>query len=441
MNSWNTEQLVADDKRYLWHPFTNMGQWCAPDHEPIVLVEGHGALVRDSRGREYIDGNSSIWTNIHGHNHPQINAAIRAQLERVAHTSFLGTTNPPAIELGREIVKLFPEEKFGRVFYSDDGSTGIEAAMRIVSQYWKLKQSNRYVFISFREGYHGDTAGAASLGAAALFGGGMSEWRAPVEQVATIEELAGLPHPHRVAAVIIEPVIQGAAGMKIWPEGTLRAVRSWCDQTGALLIADEVMTGFGRTGKMFACEHEDVQPDLYVFGKGLSGGYLPLAVTLVSHQIFAPFWNTDRESVLYYGHSFTGNALGCAAALASLDVFKSERTLENLIPKIRLLAEGLDSMSLSTGAVARGIGMIAAVELPNGDLATRACLAMRRRGLLTRPIREVVVFMPPLCIKREELESALTILKRSIEEVLQTKTDEPIGRLSAALSHGKQQPA
>ena len=179
MDSWNTEQLASDDKRYVWHPFTSMGEWCAPDHEPIVLVGGEGAMVRDSRGREYIDGNSSIWTNVHGHNHPRINAAIREQLERVAHTSFLGTTNPPAIKLAREIVNLFPEEKFGRVFYSDDGSTGMEAALRIVSQYWKLKGSKRQIFISFRNAYHGDTAGAASLGAAAMFGGWIEGFHFP----------------------------------------------------------------------------------------------------------------------------------------------------------------------------------------------------------------------------------------------------------------------
>ena len=418
MNSWNTEQLVADDKRYLWHPFTNMGEWCAPAHEPIVLVEGKGALVRDSRGREYIDGNSSIWTNIHGHNHPRINAAIRAQLERVAHTSFLGTTNPPAIELAREIVRLFPEEKFGRVFYSDDGSTGIEAALRIVSQFWKLKRSSRRFFISFREGYHGDTAGAASLGAAAMFGSAIEEWRAPVRQVASIEELAALPHPQEIAAVVIEPIIQGAAGMKIWPEGTLRAVRSWCDQAGALLIADEVMTGFGRTGKMFACEHEEVQPDLYVFAKGLSGGYLPLALTLVSHEVFAPF--QSDASVFYYGHSFTGNALGCAAALASLEIFRTEQTLEKLAPKIATLNERLNLLSAATGVGTRSIGLIGAVELPSSRLAAQACLAMRSRGLLTRPIRETIVFMPPLCISDEQLESALHILKQAVEDVAET---------------------
>jgi len=253
MSEWDTEQLVADDKKYVWHPFTPMGPWCASEHEPLVLVGGEGAIVRDSRGREYIDGNSSIWTNIHGHNHPRINAAIRAQLDRVAHTSFLGTTNPPAINLAREIVKLFPAEKFGRVFFSDDGSTGIEAALRIVSP------------------------SSAPEGA----------------NLPSREELMELSEEaDEIAAVVIEPIVQGAAGMKIWPPGTLQKVRSWCESNGALLIADEVMTGFGRTGKMFACEHEETFPDIYVFAKGLTGGYLPLALTLVSHEIFEPF-NSD----------------------------------------------------------------------------------------------------------------------------------------------------
>src|SRR5258705_2222901 len=228
MSEWNTEELIDTDKRFVWHPFTNMREWCAPEHESLILVEGRGALLRDSRGREYIDGNSSIWTNVHGHNHPRINAAIREQLERVAHTSFLGTTNPPAIKLAREIVKLFPEEKFGRVFYSDDGSTGMEAALRIVSQHWKLKASKRRTFISFRDAYHGDTAGAASLGATAMFGGEIEGFHFPVRRVASVEELSTIPDSDKVAAVVIEPIIQGAAGMKIWPAGLLQRLRGWC---------------------------------------------------------------------------------------------------------------------------------------------------------------------------------------------------------------------
>src|SRR5207249_11584052 len=189
MSEWNTEELIDIDKRFIWHPFTNMREWCAPEHEPVVLVEGGGALLRDSRGREYIDGNSSIWTNIHGHNHPHINAAIRRQLDQVAHTSFLGFTNPAAVELARAIVALFPESSLGRVFFSDDGSTGIEVALRVADQYWRLRRSERHQFIAFRSAYHGDTAGAASLGAAAMFQGRSPRWKFPSTQVSDVQAM------------------------------------------------------------------------------------------------------------------------------------------------------------------------------------------------------------------------------------------------------------
>src|SRR5437762_3804700 len=331
MTEWNTERLIAADKKFVWHPFTNMPEWCVPGHEPLVLVEGQGALLRDSCGREYIDGNSSIWTNIHGHNHPHINAAIRAQLERVAHTSFLGFSNPPAVELARAIVDLFPKNTLARVFYSDDGSTGVEVALRIADQYWRLRNSDRHQFIAFQNGYHGDTAGAAALGAAAMFQVGLNPWNFPAVQVRNLEALEQISSDEAatVAAVVIEPLIQGAAGMKLWPPGTLRAVRNWCDRTAALLIIDEVMTGFGRSGKMFASEHESVIPDMMVLGKGLSGGYLPLAMTIVTDEIFSCFDGSVSEGkALAYGHSYTGNALGCAAAKASLEVFAKENVLE-----------------------------------------------------------------------------------------------------------------
>lgn len=417
-DSWDTARLAAEDKNYLWHPFTPMGSWSAPDHEPLILVRGNGAKVWDSRGREYIDGNASIWTNIHGHNHPRINAAIREQLEQVAHTSFLGTTNPPAIELARAIVGLFPAEKFGRVFYSDDGSTGIEAALRIVSQYWQLKQSPRRTFISFRDAYHGDTAGAASLGAAKMFLEGRSDWNFPTIQVGTIDELERTVKSEEVAAIVIEPIIQGAAGMKIWPEGTLRAVRDWCDANGTLLIADEVMTGFGRTGKMFACEHEFVQPDIYVFAKGLTGGYLPLAITLVSREIFQPFSDgVDFTSTLSYGHSYTGNALACAAARANLEIFETENVLGELPAKSERLAEGLAELKrLNPVQSVRSVGLIGAVDLANPEAAKAVCLKARDFGLLTRPIRNTVVFMPPLCITQDQLAFGLASLNKAVAE-------------------------
>ena len=427
MSEWNTEQLIDTDKRFVWHPFTNMREWCAPEHEPLVLVEGHGALLRDSRGREYIDGNSSIWTNIHGHNHPHINAAIRRQLDRVAHTSFLGFTNPAAIELARAIVDLFQTDSLSRVFFSDDGSTGIEVALRIADQYWRLRNSRKHQFIAFKSGYHGDTAGAASLGAAAMFHIGPSHWNFPAMQVPNITALERLSPAEvaKIAAVVIEPLIQGAAGMRLWSSGTLRAVREWCDRTDTLLIVDEVMTGFGRTGKMFGVEHESVIPDMMVLGKGLSGGYLPLAITLVSEKLFSVFDGSIVDGkALAYGHSYTGNALGCAAAKASLEVFEKEGVLEALQPKIQHLTSELAGFAELPGVVeVRQCGFIAGIEVaelseaPLADQAAEICIAARSHGLLTRPIRNVIVLMPPFCITTDQVAQAVEAIRTSIIEV------------------------
>ena len=427
MNKWNTQGLVEADKKYVWHPFTSMPEWCAADHEPIVLVEGQGVLLRDSRGRDYIDGNSSIWTNIHGHNHPHINAAIRQQLDRVAHTSFLGFTNAPAIELAKAIVDLFPTGTFSRVFYSDDGSTGMEVAMRIASQYWQLHGSSRHRFISFRDAYHGDTAGAASLGAARMFQTGFPQWHFPGRQISNLEELHALPDSEAklTAALVIEPLIQGAAGMKIWPPGILRGVREWCDRTRVLLIADEVMTGFGRTGKMFACEHEMVSPDIMILAKALTGGYLPLAITLITEKIFRSFTKMDGSAgTLFYGHSYTGNALACAAAKASLEIFEREKTLETLKTKITHLEAELSVLSgMPTVKEVRQCGFIAAVELDDrsfgtgGRVGADLCMAARSYGLLTRAIRDVVVLMPPFCISLEQLTQAVQAIRQAICDV------------------------
>jgi adenosylmethionine-8-amino-7-oxononanoate aminotransferase len=428
MSEWNTDELIAADKKFLWHPFTNMREWCAPDYEPLVIVGGKGALLRDSRGREYIDGNSSIWTNIHGHNHRHINAAIRQQLEAVAHTSFLGLTNPAAIKLAQAIVDLFPKETLTRVFYSDDGSTGVEVALRMADQYWRLKNSRRHQFIAFQNGYHGDTAGAASLGAAAMFQIGGTRWNFPALQVANLKTLERISATEvaKIAAVVIEPLIQGAAGMRLWPPGTLPAVREWCDRAGALLIVDEVMTGFGRTGRMFAIEHESVLPDMLVLAKGLTGGYLPLAITLTTEEIFSKFDGPIGEGkTLAYGHSYTGNALGCAAALASLEVFRTENVLEALGPKIAQMNEELENIRrLPNVAEVRQCGFIAGIELKEpteaqagNGVAAKVCLAAREHGLLTRPIRNVVVLMPPLCITAAQLTKAIEAIRLSIQEV------------------------
>ena len=424
MSDWNTDELIATDKKFVWHPFTNMREWCAPEHEPLVLVEGKGAIVRDSKGREYVDGNSSIWTNIHGHNHPHINAKVREQLERVAHTSFLGFTNPPAITLAKAIVDLVPNTKLNRVFYSDDGSTGVEVALRMADQYWRLRASRRQQFIAFQHGYHGDTAGAASLGAAAMFQVGAGRWNFPATLVPNLKTLERISATEtaKIAAVAIEPLIQGAAGMKLWPPGTLKGVREWCDRTGALLIVDEVMTGFGRTGRMFAIEHEKVSPDIMVLGKGLTGGYLPLAITLVTDEIFSRFDGSITEGkALAYGHSYTGNALACTAALASLEVFQHENVLENLGPKIQQMHDALENLkSLPAVKEARQCGFIAGIELTAPDaskLAADVCMAARNRGLLTRPIRDVIVLMPPLCITSQQLSTAIEAIRNSIVDL------------------------
>jgi adenosylmethionine-8-amino-7-oxononanoate aminotransferase len=417
-------QLIALDKRHLWHPFTPMREWCAPGETPLVLVSGEGAVLRDSAGREYIDGNSSIWTNIHGHNHPRINEAIRAQLDRVAHTSFLGFTNPPAIELADELVKIAAPDVLTRVFYSDDGSTAIEVAIKMALQYFQIVgKPERVRFVAFENGYHGDTLGAASLGGISLFQGRFSRHHFPVEHVASVEDLEVLRKPETVAAVVIEPLIQGAAGMRTWPGGLLADVRRWCDSRGALLIADEVMTGFGRTGTMFAFQHTKAVPDFLVLAKGLTGGYVPLAATLTTESIFEAF----SGETFYYGHSYCGNQLGCAAALASLRVFEEEDVLARLQPKIALLAEHLERLSGNPHVrEIRRCGFIAGIELGGPDGApldprqrtgARVCLAARRHGLLTRPILDTVVLMPPLCVTAVQIEQACEAIEMAIVDI------------------------
>lgn len=419
--------MVAADKRHVWHPFTPMGEWCAPEHKPLVLVRGKGAKLWDSEGNQYIDGNSSIWTNIHGHSHPHINRAIKRQLGRVAHTSFLGFTNPIAVELAERLVGLFPPGTLSRVFFTDDGSTGMEVALRIVEQYWQLKGARRTKFVAFRGGYHGDTAGAASLGAASMFQTSPSSWSFPATQVESVASLeAMLPGDAAgVAAVVIEPLVQGAAGIRLWPSGTLAAVQNWCRKAGTLLIADEVLTGFGRTGKMFACEHEAVVPDIMILGKALTAGYVPLAATLLTEELFKPFAEGEDSSVtLFYGHSYAGNAIGCAAATASLEVFKNDNVLETLADKIELLRKELAKIqNLPQVKEVRQCGFIAGIQLQgeptDSSMARRragrvVCEGARALGLLTRPIQDVVVLMPPYCITKQELKRSTKALYKAI---------------------------
>lgn len=430
-DQWDTEDLVRGDKRHLWHPFTQMQDWCAPAHEPLVLVGGEGAVVRDSRGREYIDGNASIWTNLHGHNHPTINAAIRRQLERTAHTSFLGATNPLAIDLGRRLIGMFPGDKLTRVFYSDDGSTAIEVAVKMAIQFRQLQgEPERNRFVSFANAYHGDTMGASSLGGVPVFHDRFSNYQFPVVTVSSVEELEEVEQPESVAAVAIEPLIQGAAGMRLWPPGTLRDLRAWSDAHRVHLIADEVMTGFGRTGTMFACEQEEVTPDFVALAKGLTGGYMPLGATLTTEEIYAAFMGAHEDlRTFFYGHSYTANALGCAAALGSLQVFEKEQVLKRLQGQMTLLEELLRDVAAAPHvSEIRRCGFMAGIEVMadpgrnepydwRDQTGARVCLEARKHGLLTRPIRDVIVLMPPYCITNAQLKQAVEAANLAISAV------------------------
>jgi adenosylmethionine-8-amino-7-oxononanoate aminotransferase len=418
---------LADlDRRVLWHPFTQQRGW--EEDEPPVLVErAEGTTLYDTDGNAYIDGVSSLWCNVHGHRHPRIDAAIRDQLDRVAHSTMLGLSHPPAVELAARLVELAPPG-LTRAFYSESGSTAVEIAVKMAFQWWQHRgETERTTFVCLREAYHGDTIGSVSVGGIELF---HSLYRPLLfdtlqAEAGDAEHLAALlaEHGHRIAGVIVEPLVQGAAGMLMQPPGYLRRVRELCDEHGVLLICDEVATGFGRTGTMFACEQEDVSPDLMCLAKGLTGGYLPLAATLATERIYDGFLAEHHEyKTFFHGHTYTGNPLACAAALATLAVFEEERTLERLRPKIALLERLLAERVAPLAAVAeiRQRGFMVGIELTGFDPADRVghevTLAARARGAIVRPLGDVVVLMPPLAIDAGELERLVDITAAAIAE-------------------------
>jgi adenosylmethionine---8-amino-7-oxononanoate aminotransferase len=415
--------LVAADRAHLWHPFTQQEGWV--EEEPLIVDRAEGTDLIDIQGRRYIDGVSSLWCNVHGHGHPRIDAALREQLDRVAHSTMLGLSHRPGIELAQRLVELAPPG-LTRVFYSDSGSTATEIALKMAFQYWQQRgEARRTKFVSLRMAYHGDTIGSVSVGGIDLF---HSLYRpllfdslhAEPGHAADMERLLA-EHEGEVAAVIMEPLVQGAAGMLVHPEGYLRDVRELCDRHGVLLILDEVATGFGRTGRMFACEHEDVAPDLLCLAKGITGGYMPLAATLASERIYKGFLGRFEEfRTFFHGHTYTGNPLACAAALATLDVFAEERTLEHLERKIELLAELLEPIAAhpEVNAVRRR-GFMTGIELAERPLPARighqVTLEARRRGAVIRPLGDVVVLMPPLAISDGELTRLLAITAEAID--------------------------
>ncbi|HEY2769830.1 MAG TPA: adenosylmethionine--8-amino-7-oxononanoate transaminase [Solirubrobacteraceae bacterium] len=423
----STAELAAADRRHLWHPFTQQQGWCDED-PPLVIDHAEGTSLYDTDGRAYIDGVSSLWCNVHGHRHPALDAAVRAQLDRVAHSTMLGLSHETAIELAERLVAIAPEG-VTRVFYSDSGSTAVEVALKMAFQFWAQRgQPERTRFISLTDAYHGDTLGAVSVGGIDLFHSVyrpllFDSWQTPVGDASALAELLS-EHGQDVAAVIVEPLVQGAAGMLMAPDGYLRAVRELCDAHDVLLICDEVATGFGRTGTMFACEQEQVVPDLMCVGKGITGGYLPLAATLASERIYEGFLGRpDEFRTFFHGHTYTGNPLACAAGIATLETFQRERTLEALQPKIELLGRLLEHRVATLPAVAevRRRGFMVGIELQAGPpelrLGHQVTLAARRRGAIIRPLGDVVVLMPPLAISESELRRLVAITASAIAEV------------------------
>ncbi|MDG1357864.1 MAG: adenosylmethionine--8-amino-7-oxononanoate transaminase [Akkermansiaceae bacterium] len=430
----NTEQWIAADQAHCWHPFTRQEDWVKGEPaEPLVLVDGDGSWLTDSEGRKYIDGNASIWTNIHGHKHPLINEAMVEQINKVAHTSYLGFANPRASELASRLSALFPPKTLERVFFSDDGSTAVECALKMEIQYRiQVGQAERVHFLAFDLSYHGDTLGAASLGGVGEFFEPFRKFGFPVKHLSGLEELDALDEQtiKKTAAVIIEPLVQGVNQIRPWPKGMLAKLREWCDQHDVHLILDEVMTGFGRTGKMFACQHEDVIPDYLCLAKGLTGGYMPLAATMVRAEIYKAFLG-GADKAFYYGHSYTANQLGCAAGLASLQVFEKERTLDHLPEKIECLAGELKKMAENEPLIyeVRQCGLIAGIELrrSNGQVfdgklrvGEKVSVMARDYQVLTRPIVDTLVVMPPLSISTDEIKILCGGLAAAIKDYRST---------------------
>ena len=442
---------VADlDRRFLWHPFTQMRDWLTG--EPLVIESAEGNHLIDAQGRRYLDGVSSLWCNVHGHRHPMLDAAVRAQLDRVAHTTMLGLTHPGAAELAARLVPLAPKG-LTRVFYSDAGATAVEIALKIAFQACQLRgETKRTRFASLVEAYHGDTIGAIAVGYSETFHRfyrpllfdvlrltppHLFRWRDGMTEeaacAAAIDEARTKlrAHGHELAALIVEPLVQGAAGMWMHPPEYLAELAKLAREAGTLLICDEVATGFGRTGTFFACEQAGVSPDLLCVGKGITGGYLPLAATFASEALFEAVLAPYEDFVAFFhGHTYTGNPLACAAGLASLDVFDQEQTMTHVQGLARVLGEKLEREIAPLAHVGdvRRRGLMTGIELVQ-DRATRAaypsaarighrvCDAVRKHGVILRPLGPVIVLMPPLSLRMDELELLVSATAKAILEV------------------------
>jgi adenosylmethionine-8-amino-7-oxononanoate transaminase len=440
-------ELVELNRRFLWNPFTQMKGYFESD--PLVIERGEGVRIFDVDGNSYLDGNSSLWLNIHGHNRPELNAAISDQLGRIAHSTLLGMGNVPAIALAERLAGITPAG-LNKVFYSDSGATAVEIGIKIAYAYWRrVGRPDKSGFLSFRNGYHGDTIGAMSVGGIDLFHDEFGPLlfeveRAPyphayrypgTEEECSQASLASVKDvleqkAHVLACVVVEPLVQGAGGIVTMPDGYLGKLAELCREHDVLLLADEVATGFGRTGRMFACEHEGVQPDIMAVGKGLTGGYLPVAATLTTDRIYDAFWGEHAEmKTFFHGHSFTGNQLGCAVALASLDLFESSRLVERVQVSAARVADLLKPLAeLPHVGDVRQRGLMVGIELVEDRVTgrsypweqatgARVCRRARDLGMITRPLGDVIVFMPPLVTSAEDLAAMASILHDSIRDV------------------------
>ena len=442
-----TRRLAALDQAYIWHPFTAMQGWMEDD--PLIIERAEGCELIDTEGRRYLDGVSSLWVNVHGHAHPAIDAAIVEQLGRLAHSTFLGLSHPPAIELAARLAALAPGD-LERVFFSENGAASVEVALKMAYSYWRHRGEERPTFVRLENAYHGDTIGAVSIGGIDRF---HETYRpllfatTPIPSPYCYRCPLGLSHPacdlvcadvldevltregNRVAAVVVEPLVQGAAGIITAPGGHLRRIADITRRHGVLLVVDEVATGFGRTGKLFACEHEGVEPDLLCLAKGLTGGDLPLSATLATSAVFDAFLARPEEHrTLYHGHSYSANPLCCAAALANLDVFEAEQTMAAVPAKVDALSRLLAPLAEHphVGEI-RQRGLMVGIELV-ADRATRdpfpehlqvgaeVARATRPRGVIVRPLGDVVVLMPPLAMTEEELSRLVSATSAAIDE-------------------------
>ncbi|MCX8075727.1 MAG: adenosylmethionine--8-amino-7-oxononanoate transaminase [Aquificaceae bacterium] len=436
------------DKEYFWHPFTQMKVY--REEENLIFERGEGVYIYDVKGRKFIDAISSLWCNVHGHNHPELNRALIQQLGKVAHTTTLGSSNVPATLLAKRLVEISPKG-LQKVFYSEDGAEAMEIALKLAYQYWKNKGENRKVFVTLSEAYHGDTLGAVSVGGINLFHGTYKDllfetiklpspylfckekYGKPCDECR--EELlfmleSVLQSREDLVAVSLEAGIQAAAGMLPFPKGFLKGVRELTEKYNTLMIVDEVATGFGRTGTMFYCEQEGVSPDFMCLGKGITGGYLPLAATLTTDRVFDAFLGEFGElKHFYHGHTYTGNNLACAVALANLEVFEKEKTLQNLQPKIKHLTQRLEEFwELPKVGDVRQLGFMAGIELvkdrekgekfPYGErTGFKVAYKCREKGVFLRPLGDVMVLMMPLVISIEDMDRVLDALKFSISQL------------------------